>query len=782
MIMKRSIPFFALPVLGLSVFVYLLFAQPAFLQKKVVALDGLGAAVRVYDDAHGVPHVFAQTPDDAYAALGFLHARDRLFQMMMMRRAASGRLAEVLGADLLGYDKKMRVLGFSALAKKNLAALAPDAQRALEAYARGVNAFLLNHQGLWPAEFFLLNMKPEPWQVADGLLWAKMMAWQLSANLDGEIFRAQLLKKGMTPAQIETLFPATDTGPVTVAPFKRVEAPIRGVLAQTLIPFEDTGLCHHVRGDETATWQEPPLPHQASNIFVLAGGRTKTGKPILVNDPHLQLGLPALWYLVRITTPDGLWQGATAPGMPFLPLGQNSHVAWGFTTNGSDVMDLLFVPEKNLSLQEEKIAVKGGSDLSFTARRTADGPVISDVMPEVAAITPPGHVAVLKFTGFDENDRTAEALYRMNHARSVADVESAAALYHAPPQNLMAADDAGAVAFFAVGAVPLRAFHDGFYPHTVMHEGGHVWPGVTPQRPQLLSPPEGMIANANNAVVGKTECAPPACFFTREWAEPFRAARLEALLRDAPMLDAQGAAALVLDDVSLPALQLLPLMLKDIAPRDADEKALLAALGAFDGRMDRARAEPMLFHAWLQVLLRDVFGGVAAAPVLWPRVTALAPRLAVMDVERRRAALDSALQDLRARFGADWRKWRWGDAHQAQLVHPVWSKIPLLRDVFAATVPTDGDGYTLRRAAPLRFDGAAAFEDAHGAGYRAAYDLANPAHSLFMIAGGQSGAALHAHYADLVPAWARGDFIGLEGDEDTLKQAGGLSLSLRPAR
>ena len=300
----------ALVVLATLAGFYLFYrAMPAY--SGVEKLPGLSAEVRVWRDAHGVPHVFAGSMDDAARALGYLHAGERMFQMEILRRVGQGRMAEIRGADLLGVDKFIRTLGLYREAKASFSALSPAAQTRLEAYAEGVNAYLANRP--LPPEFLLAGDRPEPWKPADSLVIAKIEAYQLSQNFKLKLLRARLLRK-LGPEQESWMFPGAKSGdPITTLPAISKTHASRQRIDEELGALTGIG-----RG--------------ASNEWVIAGSRTITGKPILANDPHLDLSAPILWYLARVVTPEGSVKGATLPGAPVFVLGQNERIAWGLTT------------------------------------------------------------------------------------------------------------------------------------------------------------------------------------------------------------------------------------------------------------------------------------------------------------------------------------------------------------------------------------------------------------------------------------------------------------------
>lgn len=738
----------------------------------VQTTNAVAAPTRIYRDGHGVPHIFADTLNDGYAALGYLHASDRLFQMEMMRRAGSGRLAEILGSDLINYDKKMRALGFYAAVKPYFDGLSPDTKTALEAYAKGVNAYLEN--GKLPAEFALLNFKPAAWNAWDGLIWAKMMAWQLSGNFDDEILREQLLQKGWTPEQINALYPPLDKNvPTTLKPLEWVHA--KKADAAPMQPSIPVELARAAALPSIADAYEK-LPHTASNAYVIAGQHTQSGKPILANDPHLQLQSPILWYLARIVTPQGELKGATAPGIPFFPLGQNSHVAWGFTTSNIDVQDITFIDDasKMMPPRKEIIHVKGADDVTFDVQQNDAGVVLSGIVPAITAITPPHKKALLQFTGIIRSDRTAQALYHMNIAASAGDIETALKDYSVPPQNLVYADDAGYVGYVAVGDVPQRKTDRFFASKNTL------WNGSITQRLRLKDPSAGVIMTANQAIVDDNACAQYSCAFARDWAEPYRAMRLEKWFDDAftanTKFDTQSASGAMLDITSVAATRFLPILLRGLDGKTETEQQIIAALTKWDGTMERNSPDPLIYHVWLDALMKRVFGANYTADTMWPRMWALEQQQVAPATIR--GAFDTAIADLTKRHGSKWWIWRWGDEHKAPLKHPLWSHVPVLSDITSLKIETDGDGHTLKRAAPG--DYARPFDDEHGAGYRGVYDLAQPEKSLFMIAGGESGQIFATHYGDLRGKWNEGSFITLTGDEQSLHAARLPVLTLHP--
>jgi penicillin amidase len=768
----------AILAIPLVFYVWLLTSLPKTSGRLAVA--GLTQAVEIIRDGRGVPHIHAASEDDAFFALGFVHAQDRLFQMDFARIAAQGRLSEVIGPAPLDSDRFVRMLDLAGQADATLEAMPRQWRRLLEVYAAGVNAFLDSHSGAWPPEYFLLRRTPERWQPRDSLMWAKLMNLQLSGNWRGEIARARLATR-WTPEMLQQIWPTwpTDQATTLAALYRTLDL---DALARAL--------------------PAPLGPAQASNEWILSGAHTATGKPLLTNDPHLGLNAPGQWYLARIETPTLRLAGATAPGAPAVVLGHNGRIAWGFTTTNADTWDLFIerldpndanrylTPQgsERFETRIETIKVKGQADVAMTVRTTRHGPVLSDLLASARAATPPQHVLAIATPSLQIVDRTPSALFALNRATDWSSFVAALADWHGPMQNIGFADRDGHIGFYSPALLPRRPAGDGWLPQPGW-TGEHDWDGFVSfaELPQALDPPDGRVVNANNRVV--PEDFP--VFISRDWDSPYRARRIAELLDLRDQHDSESMAEILRDDVSLLARDLLP-RLRAVASAQPDSRRALALLQAWDGRMDRLRPEALIFHAWMRQLTRALLaaapgGDQDVPPGEYPRLLEGAvvgdstfcngSRPACSEILV--AALDQAVDWLAARYGADIEQWRWGDAHYAPFRHPVFSRIPVLRDLLEMRVPTDGDFFTVNRGAGRSDGGANPFEHVHGATLRAVYDLAALERSQFVIAPGQSGNPLSRHWADLIHDWANGGHFGLESDRERLRATGSV-LTLEP--
>jgi penicillin amidase len=740
-------------------------------RNAAIALPGLTAPVAVTLDARGIQHIQAQHEEDAWAALGFLHARDRMFQMEMMRRGARGQSAAIAGSAALRLDRFMRLLRLEERAAADLAALDPETRAVLEAYARGVNGWIAA-RGRFAAPEFIALGAPEPWQPLDSLLWGKIMGLWLGGNWRMELERAGLAAR-LSPEQLADLWPEDTTAGRPDEPLMQTEAKASGALrGEGLNGAALAALGQHLpRFPEDA-----PLPEIASNAWAVGAGRSASGAPLLAADPHLSHSAPILWYLARITLPDGrMLMGATAPGVPGIVIGRNESLAWGFTTTHADTQDIFIekltedgryeTPEgpRDFILHETEIAVRGAAPVAFRFRETRHGPVLSDLDPSFAGKA--GTVLALAMASLSAGETSARGLLRLNGARDIKEARAASEDITSPVQNLMLADRAGGIAMFIVGRVPQRRAGDGALPRAGW-DGAAGWDGFLPfeAKPHVENPTSGVIVNANNRVAPADHPA----FLSRDWHGDWRFRRIGAGLAVQPQHAPADFAALQMDRFSLFAAEALPAF-RALPPMEGAAGAALTLLQAWNGEMAATRPEPLIFHATMRgfgrallvhaklpadafapspEFLRPLLQGSDAA-VRWCGEGGCAPLLA--------AALAEAVAALTPQYGADPRQWRWGAAHVAQFDHAILRFIPFLRDWLGLRAAPGGDGETVARAA-FRGSGFAAV---HGAGFRGVMDLAQPDGAFAVIATGQSGHPFSRHWGDMLPLWRDGALLPL---------------------
>jgi penicillin amidase len=519
---------------------------------------GLSAPVTVRRDAHGVPHIEAATQEDLFVAQGYVTAQDRLWQMDAFRRNANGELAEILGPSLVRHDKMQRNLQFRLTARRIYANL-PAADRArLDDYARGVNLFITTHPDSLPPEFKLLFYRLQPWSGADSVSIGLMMVETLDTHWYAKLARERIAAKLNNPKLENDLYP--------VGSWR--DRPPTGAVIDWSQPHpappgtkddDDEDDSSHASaapdadGDSRALLALLGLPTcdgcaAGSNNWVIAGSHTASGKPLLSNDMHLGLSEPDIWYMADLQAPGFHAAGVTLPGMPFVIVGHNEHVAWGFTALYADVQDL-YVEKldgkgnyqagdgtwKPLAVDREVIHVRLDGDVQFEVQSTTHGPLLNPIF------TRKSRPMALKWTLYDPT-LNALPLYEMNIASNWAEFSAAQSAWSWPTQNVVYSDDQGHIAYQAVGRVPLRPAGLKGVP---IEDTGHEWQGYIPfdKMPSTVDPPSGFLATANSRV--SSDKFPEQ--LTLEWAEPYRAERIYKTLEGRDQLTPKDMLALQTD-------------------------------------------------------------------------------------------------------------------------------------------------------------------------------------------------------------------------------------------
>jgi penicillin G amidase len=763
------------------------------------ALAGLTAPVEIVRDTADVPHIFGQTDADVYFALGYAHAQDRLWQMMVARRTVQGRLSEVFGARTVKSDELMRRLDLYGLAARSVAAQDAPTRSALEAYAKGVNAWIgvvdAEAMGRGAPEFFLFPGEISYWQPTDSIALLKLFAFQESGQLQNEVLRARLsLLSEDWPRDLMPDMP----GPGVAA------LPPYASLAPGLAPDRS-----RFAGDDAARDPLSPVRPRAlsgaSNVWAAAAARSAAGGALLANDPHMTFTAPAPFYLARLELASGGVIGATLPGVPAVLAGRNADFGWGFAAAWADDQDLFLEeldpsdPERYRSpdgwapfeTRRSIIEIRDAPPITVTLRWSENGPVLPGGHYDLASVTPSRHVMALGWTGLSAKDTTMTAAVSLMQARSIEDGMKAGALQVAPAVNVVMTDkDRVGMALF--GALPERdARHQsqGRLPAPGWRAENR-WQGMRPaaDNPRFLDPEGGIVGATNNKIVDAA--FPNHIGF--DWGDSQRVRRWTRLMEEREVHSRESFIAAQLDTNATDARTILPLIGKDLwftgeaAPDGTPERLrqrALELLAAWDGDMNEHLPEPLIYAAWAQALqarlIRDELGPLSDAfarvePLFvervyrdiegaghWCDVLQSAPVETCTDIAR--MALDDALLDLTERYGGKIESWRWGDAHEATQDHPALGRAPFLKWVVNLRQSTSGGDHTLMRGM-TGGDPAAPWLNVNGPVYRGVYDFADPDSSVFIISTGQSGHPLSRHYDDLSELWRRGEYIPMSLD------------------
>ncbi len=777
------------------------------------ALDGLSAPVEIVRDTADVPHIFGGTDADVFFALGFAHAQDRLWQMTVLRRTVQGRLSEVFGTRTARSDELMRRLDLYGLANRSLAVQDAQTRDALEAYSRGVNAWIATvnaeAKGRGAPEFFLFSNEIAYWQPADSLALLKLLAFRTTAQAETEVLNARLSLLSADWAR-DLMPDVPGDGVAALPPYASL---VPGV------PRSFAALRHDSDGLS-------PLPARtsggASNAWAAAPSRSAAGGSLLANDPHLDFSAPALWYLARLELSSGGVIGATIPGIPVVLAGRNSGLGWGISAAWSDDQDLRIeeldpadaeryrTPTgwKAFENRRSIIEIKDAPPITVTLRWSDNGPVLPGSHFDLASVTPPGHVAALSWTALTPDDPSMSAAMGLMRAGSVAEGIAAGKDFVAPAMNVTMADQDG-ISMVMFGAMPdrdARMQGQGRLPALGWMPENR-WKGRLPfaLNPRFVDPTGGIVGNTNNKTVDRP--FPRHVSFT--WGDTQRVQRWSRLMQEREVHSRESFIAAQLDTVSPAARTILPLIAADLwftgeaAPAGTPERLrqrALEVLAEWDGNMNEHLPEPLIYAAWVRALqnrlIRDELGPLADSfthvePLFiervfrdidgasrWCDVMQSAPEETCPVISQ--MALDDALLDLSERYGKNVESWRWGDAHQATQDHPVLGEVPVLNWFVNIRQSTSGGDHTLDRGLTVG-TGPEPFLNVNGAGYRGVYDFADPDSSVFIISTGQSGHPLSRHYDDLSVLWRRGEYVPMSLDPDLARAAATGVTVLEPA-
>ena len=819
-----------------------------------LTLTGLDAEVDVLRDAQGVPTILADTSHDLFYAQGYVQAQDRFWEMDVRRHITAGRLSEMFGDSQVDTDTFVRTLGWRRVAEEELGLLSADTLDALESYADGVNAYLADRSPTQVSlEYAALSLTArgyeiEPWTPADSVSWLKAMAWDLRANIEQETDRALLAP--IVSARVNDLYPGYPfernqpivTGGAVVdgqwdpnadpsVPLVERERSPRLLTSSDrlnssltpLLPVSLDGAQSGAAGLDS--WLGAYGPGVGSNSFAVTGERTASGGALLANDPHLAPTLPGIWYQMNLQCrdPDAACPyavgGFTFSGVPGVVIGHNADIAWAFTNNGADVMDLAYealngdryVREggfQPLQTRTETIDVAGGDSVDITIRSTEWGPLLSDVSDEhkdmvgeaFNSATLPGQadeVAVaLRWTALTPG-RTADAILDLNRATNFDEFRAAAVSFEVPSQNMLYADVDGHIGYQMPGKIPVRPDgNDGTIPVNGW-DTANEWLGYIPfpQLPWVFDPPEQYIVAANQAVV---EDYPR--LLTEDWGYGYRSQRLIELIDESPPLTPDAAAQLMTDTHN----DFAPVLIRELFDLDPtllgpDAIRARAMLEDWDYDQDADSSAAAFYNAvWRHVLAKtfedeltgdqqpdggdrwfEVMKNVINDPsgIWWDdaRTDQLVLRDDVLS-----AAMNDAAAELTDELGSDQTQWRWGDLHQLELTHATLGKsgfAPLEAIFNRGPFDTSGGEGIVNATGWLPHEG---YDVDWAPSMRMVVDLTNLDASRWVQLTGQSGHVFNPHYTDQFDAWASGDTYPWAFTPDAARAVAQHTLVLRP--
>lgn len=751
-------------------------------------VPGLSAPVTVTRNNHGIPTIEAANLDDLFFAQGYVTAQDRLWQMDATRRYASGELAEILGSDLIEHDKEQRILGLRVAARKAFASFTDENRARFQDYARGVNAYIDSHRDRLPLEFRILRYSPKPWLPEDSTVIAAQMVKDL--NHDPNIFAREKITAKLGPELAADLYPNSsmhDHPPTAMRPS----------LENDSNPDQNDEEDEDAPPPSSVTHRDSSPAERfvvGSNDWVVSGAHTVSGKPLLSDDMHLGHQMPNLWFEAHLRSGNYDVAGVTLPGMPFVVVGHNQRIAWGFTNVGATVEDLYVETFNDAGKyktpsgwqdpehRQEIVHVKGRPDVTLDVTLTRHGPIVSDLLPGET------RKLALRWTLYDG---VRNPFFNVNSAQNWEEFRRAFSEFDAPGQNVVYADVDGNIGYQATGKIPIRAKGDGRVPADG-GSGDFDWTGFIPydKMPSIYNPPSGIIGTANGRI---TPDGYPYSI-SSQWEAPWRTDRIYRVLQSGKKFAPADMLALQTDIYSsfdrYAAERFVYAV--DHAKKATDRTRRAAdILRSWDGRMSAESAAPTIESRarvqLMRLLLEPKLGSAADAASLswksyrWSEQSVWLENVMLHQPKRwlpdqyatyedlMAAAVDAAI----ARNDApeDLNSWKWGPYNPVEIEHPIFSNFPLLANWSAPGLhPQSGSSYTVK-----------AVSRAHGPSERMTVDLSNLDQSTLNLVTGEAGNLLSPYYMDQWNAWYEGSTFPWAFSKPAEEKTRTHQLTLQPA-
>ncbi|MCM3903984.1 MAG: penicillin acylase family protein [Pyrinomonadaceae bacterium] len=751
--------------------------QTGTAESQAVQVQGLREPVVVRRDERGIPYITARNDEDLYFAQGYATAADRLWQMDLLRRTARGELAEIFGNPTLEEDKRHRTFGFTQTADAEVAQASPAARAILEAYARGVNAYIagLEPKSL-PPEFLILQFQPRPWTPSDSLVVVKLFFESLSNTWRLDVMREAFAdlpaekREALMPvaSPLDVLVVGNDTRKTAVV--RPLSSPPDGTVSVDTLRFLEEDEDRMSRSLARVGLAAENLA--ASNNWVVSGKHTASGKPLLANDPHLAPSAPAIWYQIHLNAPGVRVAGVTAAGLPGVIIGHNDRIAWGFTNVGPDVQDL-YIEKFDPSNPRRYMTPTGWQDAEIRHEEIKVRKVLTDSATDNVAIdvmvTRHGPIVLekdskryaLRWTALDPKLNNATGVFQLNRARNWREFTAAVRGYTPPMQNMVYADVDGHIGYYAAGMVPIRKSGDGSVPYDGSKDDGD-WVSFIPfdKLPHLYDPPSGMVVTANQRIVGSDYQH----FLTYSWAQPYRARRILDLLNEKKKMTANDFRAILGDTYSIAAATFTREAAKNLKGHPTSQtneklKETIAAFEGWDGHLNaESRVAPLAAQmrlAFRSRIINGALGPERARLFAWSNFDTTLDRIITTQpsdwlpsgfksyADLYLACYEEGRQTLTKSLGADETKWVWGEMVKARFPHPL-AVAPLVGLQFTVPpVPQNGTGglagATVNVGAAVSMRLIADPSD---------WDLSQHGISL-----GQSGIPTSPHWIDQLPDW-----------------------------
>ncbi|MDP5231618.1 MAG: penicillin acylase family protein [Cellulophaga sp.] len=756
-------------VIAIGIFIFIQTLKPKY--SGEVALENLSNNVEVYYDTYGIPHIYGQTEKDAFRTLGYVHAQDRLWQMELLRRIAPGKLSEVFGVDMITTDKFLLSLGIDDATEKTIANLDKNSEtiQLTQAYLDGINAFI--DEGPTPVEFYLTGLEKTHFEVKDVYNTIGYMAFSFAMAHKTDPLLTHIK---------ETL------GAQYLTDLEIGENPNLTLIYN--YPTKKDSTKNTISTLAFSALEKLPVPlFEGSNSWVIAPEKTKNGKVIFTNDPHIGFSQPSVWYEAHVSTPTYEKYGYHLAGVPFPLLGHDRNLAYGLTMFENDDIDFYYEEVhptnenqykykgewKTFETITKTIKVKDAADSTFSFKKSVHGPILNGIADQITGDKP----VAMKWFYTELENKTLDAFNQIIHARGLDDFKIALADIHAPGLNIMYGDAKGNIAWFATAK--LYQMPDSINTKLILKgSSGNEEPLRYldfSENPQAINPPWNYVYSANNqpdSILGK--------IYPGYYLPENRAKRIVTLLEAKNDWDLTSASVMMNDVTSAVnptiAQNLIPLV--DTSELSDQQKAILGELELWDGKASLESYNSTFYHRWIYFFLKSTFQDelgeenfnqllsthfakrliaplvMKTQSVWWDDINTDKKELR-SDIAN--ASFLQACKALETSLGADYTKWTWDKVHTIEHPHPI-GQVEALRSYFnVGPFPVNGTREVINNMS-FNYTEDGLYEVSSGPSTRRVIDFSDVENSISILPTGQSGNMFSPHYQDQAQLFANGEF------------------------
>lgn len=754
----------------ISGFIFIQFHKPDY--SGEITIKGLQGTVEVYFDEYGIPHIYGQSEEDAFRALGYVHAQDRLWQMELLRRIGSGGLSEVFGEDLIGTDKFFLSLGIDEASEKTVAHLNTNSKASIimNAYLEGLNKFV--EEGPTPVEFYLTGIEKNKFTVKDIYNTMGYMAFSFAMAHKTDPLLSNIKDK-LGPEYLEDLEIFSDTSTIWIKNYEKAGIDSIGNSVTTMVT------------DALKKLNLPLL--EGSNSWVLAPDKTKNGKVIFANDPHIGFAQPSVWYEAHVETPQYSKYGYHIAGIPFPVLGHNRQIAYGMTMFENDDVDFYYEEENpdnpdqykyqnewvNYEFVTKTIKVKDAEDIAFNYKKSINGPILNGIADQIQGERP----ISMYWVYTQEKNTVVDAFYEMSHATNLSEFKSALPKIHAPGLNIMYGDADGNIGWFATAKlwnIPDSINTKLVYDNINGPSGKRQFLDFS-KNPKAINPPWNYVYSANNQPDSICGMLYPGYYLPEN-----RAKRIEALLEPKDDWDKTGVSEMILDVNSPVHLETIKSLINSLNSTNLSKKEIkiLDMLKAWDGTYTLDNVAGTIYTRWIYQYLRQTFKDELGEELFrqfldthllkrtitpmvnkensiwWDDVTTTEKESRAEILKR---SLEDAISSLEKDLGADISGWTWNKVHTLEHGHPI-GQVEALRSFFnIGPFPVEGTQEVINNLA-FPFDSTGLYKVSSGPSTRRIVDFSDVENSVSILPTGQSGNPFSSHYKDQAEMYIQGKF------------------------